>query len=151
MKAKEGNSIVVILLSVIIILLVAGLAFFLFRYEALDEKYDDLEDQYEKLEHNSPTNVPDNSSSSINSNSNSNVSNSNVSNNTISRDQALQIALDDLKVSKSDVYELDVELENKIRYGGTVFEVSFDYNMYEYEYYIDPTSGKILDSFKSID
>ncbi|MDE6142149.1 MAG: PepSY domain-containing protein, partial [Bacilli bacterium] len=71
--------------------------------------------------------------------------------NYISRSKALQIALKDMKLSQSDVYDIDVEFENKTTHGNYVYEVSFDYKNNEYEYFIDAKTGKILSSFQSRD
>lgn len=66
------------------------------------------------------------------------------SNTTISRDDALTIALNDAKLNKSDVYDIDVELEYEN--GKNVYQVSFDYQQKEYDYYINPSDGAILSS-----
>ena len=55
-----------------------------------------------------------------------------------------------INVKKNNLRDLDIELEYKVRYGKSVYEISFDYDYLEYEYYLDPESGKILDSFKSL-
>ncbi len=67
----------------------------------------------------------------------------------ISMQRALEIALNDLKIKEKDAYDVDIELENK--YNNTVYEVSFNYSMHEYEYYIDATNGDIIHSFKELD
>ncbi len=67
----------------------------------------------------------------------------------ISMQKALEIALNDLKLKEKDVYDVDIELDNK--YNNTVYEISFNYNMHEYEYYIDATNGDIIHSFKELD
>ncbi len=68
---------------------------------------------------------------------------------TISKDNALKIALDDVKLTQSDIRDIDIELDYK--YGQTVYEITFDYQQYEYEYYIDARNGDIVKSFKEID
>lgn len=70
-------------------------------------------------------------------------------NNYISKDEAIEIALKDINVSKSDIYDLDAELEKK--YEKIVYEVSFNYGIYEYEYYIDALNGNIIKSFSERD
>ncbi len=99
----------------------------------------------------SSSNKTTSTNSSTSSTNNTTSTNNSSSSKYISRDKALQTALNSLNVSKNSIYDLDIELENKARYQKVVYEVSFDYNNYEYEYYIDATSGKILDSFKSRD
>lgn len=120
----KKNNLSTVLLVVIIFCLVIGIILLYFKYENLEEMYDVLDDE---------NNIEDNIEKYI------------------TKDEALNIVLEDLKISKSDLYDLDIELENKSRYDGVVFEVTFDYGNYEYEYYIHAVTGKILDSLKSID
>ena len=54
----------------------------------------------------------------------------------ISKEKALSIALESAKLNQNDIYDI------------SVYEIDFDYQRYEYEYYIDATSGEILHSFK---
>ena len=70
-------------------------------------------------------------------------------NNYISRDNAISIALKDLKLTKNDVYDLECELDKE--FNQTVYEVTFNYKNLEYEYYINPETGKIIHSFKELD
>ena len=67
----------------------------------------------------------------------------------ISANAALEIALKDLNINSSKVYDIDIELENK--YGSIVYEVTFYSGIHEYAYFIDAVSGKILHTFKEID
>ena len=67
----------------------------------------------------------------------------------ISEEEAIKIACDTLKIKQQDVRDLSVELEKK--YGNTVYEVDFEYNYYEYEYYINAKDGKIEKMFQSRD
>ena len=88
----------------------------------------------------------------LNSNGNSlnNGSNNSINENVkLSRSDALNIVLKELNVKERDLYDLDIELENK--YGKVLYEIDFKYNMYEYEYYIDASSGEIVHSFKEFD
>ena len=84
-----------------------------------------------------------------------NASNNGFSNNSINenvkltRSDALNIVLKELNVNERDLYDLDIELENK--YGKVLYEIDFKYNMYEYEYYIDASSGEVIHSFKEFD
>ena len=114
-----------------------GIVFLIFQNKALEDKYEHLEDYYEDRYDEDLDNTP-------------NV-NPNNTNNYISQDEALQIALKDLKLNKSEVYDIDVELEYKAKYNKQIYEVSFDYKQYEYEYFIDAQNGDILNSYKSWD
>lgn len=64
-------------------------------------------------------------------------------NDTITKEKAVQIALDHAGVSKSEVDFDDIELGHDD--GKKVFEIEFDSNTHEYEYDIDAHSGNILD------
>ncbi|MCD8124821.1 MAG: fibronectin type III domain-containing protein [Lachnospiraceae bacterium] len=57
--------------------------------------------------------------------------------------KAKSIALTDAGATESQVYDLEVEKDKEN--GVVVYEVSFDYNGYEYDYTINATSGKILE------
>ena len=69
--------------------------------------------------------------------------------NYISKEKALDIALNNAKISQNNIRNIEVELDYK--YGETVYEVTFDYQQYEYEYYINAENGNILKSFREID
>ena len=69
--------------------------------------------------------------------------------NYIGRDNAINIALKDLKLTKNDVYDVECELDKE--FNQTVYEVTFNYKNLEYEYYINAESGKIIHSFKELD
>ncbi len=131
MNKDKVKDIIIIILSVIAIILFFICIGLIIKKEFLD---------------NDDTSKYNNSDSSVNS---SNIENNNNSNNYISRDEAIDIALKDIKLSKSDVYDLDVELENK--FNTVVYEVVFDYNRLEYEYYINATDGSIIKSFSERD
>ena len=96
--------------------------------------------------------------------SSDNVTNDNISNDNTSKDEkvpiddnenyigsnkALSIALEKLNIKESDIHDIDVELDYK--YSKDVYEVNFNYNKEEYEFYIDAESGKIIHSFKERD
>lgn len=67
----------------------------------------------------------------------------------ISRDEAIEIALKHAGLSRSQVRDLDAELD---RDDGTAhFDVDFEAGSYDYEYEIHATSGKILRSQKERD
>ena len=60
----------------------------------------------------------------------------------ISRDQALQIALDDAGLTQDQIHDLEVELDND---GGALhFDVDFEVSNKDYDYEIDAEDGKIL-------
>ncbi len=145
MEKDKRKNIIIILLGIIIILLVVGLSLFIVKDKFLEDNYEKLEDRYEYLFENSLNNKENTT------NNDDNSSNDNTQNNkTISRDEALDIVLKELNLKKNNLRDLDIELEYKVRYGKSVYEISFDYDYLEYEYYLDPESGKILDSFKSL-
>lgn len=62
----------------------------------------------------------------------------------IGRDAAMQKALSHAGLSESDVYELEVELDEE----DGIYEVSFETKSYEYEYEVQATTGKILKAEK---
>ena len=67
----------------------------------------------------------------------------------IPESKAAQIALNHAGLKKADVREFECELDYEK--GVRVYEVSFDYGKYEYDYDIDAASGKILRSYKERD
>lgn len=142
-KAKENN-LVVILLVVIIIILIIGVVFLFFRYEKLEDKYERV------LESSYDIDFDDNEITRV-SPPNKTTNKPTATVKYITREKALQIALKDMKLSSDDVYDIEVEFESKTTHGNYVYEVTFDYEAYEYEYFIDAKTGKILSSFKSRD
>ncbi len=144
MEKDKRKNVIIILLGIIIVLLVVGLSIIFIKDKFLEDTYEKLEDRYEYLFENSLNNKENNPDNNSSNNDNSS------SNNTISKDEALDIVLKDLNIKKSNLRDLDIELEYKVRYGKNVYEISFDYDYFEYEYYLDPESGKILDTFKSL-
>lgn len=62
--------------------------------------------------------------------------------NTITREQALQIALEDAGFVLSDVMDPDAELDRDS--GKLHYDVDFEKNGSEYEYEIDAQTGEIL-------
>ena len=69
--------------------------------------------------------------------------------NFISVEKALDTALSSAGATRQDVRDIDVELERK--FGQIVYEVSFDFGQYEYEYYINAETATVVKSFKEID
>ncbi len=142
MSEKSKNILIIVLISIIIILVI-GMVILVFQNIRTEDKLDYLEDHYEYLnENNNQNNVDDNI---INSDKSSNNDNQNISQN-----EALEIVLKDLKIAQNDIRDLDIELDYEPKYQKNVYEVSFEYKYYEYEYYLEPATGKILDSFKSL-
>ena len=144
MGMKEKRNWLYILLGVIICILLGGLILLYVKYEQLEDRYDEEYHYNTNYDNNSNNNVVD-------ENDNNNTNNNQENTNYITRDKALQIALDNLKIKQQNVYDLDIELEYKNRYSKMVYEVSFDYDRYEYEYYINAKNGEIVKSFKERD
>ncbi len=67
-------------------------------------------------------------------------------NNYISSQEALQVVLKSLNITENNITDLSNEIDYK--YGKTVYEIDFDYQNYEYEYYVDALNGEIIKSFK---
>ena len=60
----------------------------------------------------------------------------------ISRDRAIEIALEKAKLKKADVRDLEAELDYEK--GVLVWEVDFDYQNFDYSYDINADSGAIV-------
>ena len=86
-----------------------------------------------------------NNSITDNNNINNSITNNNTNKNYISKDNALKIALNDAKINQNNIRNIDIEFDYK--YNQTVYEVTFDYKQYEYEYYINAENGNIIKSF----
>ncbi len=148
-KQGKENRVIIILLSVILLILILGMIFLFYRYEKLEDKYErGIESQYNidnfDIDDDDDDDKEDNNVSDKTTKKATSVS-------FISRDKALKIALKDMKLSQSDVYDIDVEFENKTTHGNYVYEITFDYKNYEYEYFVSAKTGKILASFQSRD
>ena len=133
-KKKNSLKIIIGLLVVIIILLVGFIIFF------IDEFIDEKEEIKNLYNHDSIKSDDYNSDYNATNNTNKNY---------ISKENALKIALDDAKINQNDIHDIEVELDYK--YNQTVYEVTFNYQQYEYEYYINAENSNILKSFKEID
>ena len=158
MKKENNLKIIIVLLSVIIILLIGFMLFFM--YELIDERNEMREElstdsdriYFDSNDHDRITNENQDTTTINNeSNSHSDITSSNSNNNPnyISKEKALKTALDDAKISQNDIREIEVELDYK--YNKTVYEVTFNYQQYEYEYYINAENGNILKSFRERD
>ncbi len=119
--------IIPILLSIIVILLIAIVLLVLGNKK--DYNLDNINDN------------------TINDNG-TNIDNS-TNNNYISKQEALNISLNNIGITQDSILDLDIELDYK--YGKTVYEISFNYKKFEYEYYIDAINGEIIHSFKELD
>jgi uncharacterized membrane protein YkoI len=67
----------------------------------------------------------------------------------IGKDAAIAIALAHAKLERSAVRDLKCELDREN--GIMIYEVEFESGLFDYEYDIDATSGKILKSKKEFD
>lgn len=142
-KNKNGMKIfIAALLCIIIVLLVIIIVLFLDN----EREYDDDYPNYGSQIYDQGNNSNSNNNNEENNNGNNNNGNNNDNGNYISKQNALSIALKNIGLKESDIYDLSIELDYK--YGKVVYEIDFDYKQYEYEFYIDATSGAILHSFK---
>lgn len=62
----------------------------------------------------------------------------------ISKNEAIDIAINDAGLSRSLVYDIDAEFEKS--HGQAWYDVDFQNHELEYEYVIDASSGSILSS-----
>ena len=140
---KNKNKTILIILAIIIAILVIISIFLYAKLEAVDDR-----DDHSGYTTNQNNNV-NNDNSSINNDNNNINENNNSNSNYISKDEALEKALNSLNISQSNIYDLSNELDYK--YGQTVYEIEFKYDGYEYEFYIDAETGNIVKSFKERD
>lgn len=76
----------------------------------------------------------------------SNSHSQSAENELISRDKAIETALKDAGLAKTDVYDLEAELDYE--FYGTFWEVSFDTREHEYSYDLNAKTGDILHKAK---
>lgn len=69
--------------------------------------------------------------------------------NNIGKDKALEIALDDAGLKKTDVYEIEIDYEGDRSFSR--YEIEFKNQGYEYIYLIKANSGEIVQASKSFD
>lgn len=142
MKKKDNKNIIVIVLGVIVLALIIALTIIIVK--KMDN--DRIDDLYERIEDNYDVDV----STGENDDSNSiDASTGNNTNASITKQQALDIVLKDLKIKQSDIYDLSIEYEYK--YGANVYEIDFNYQNFEYEYYINVKTSKIVKAFRERD
>lgn len=149
MKDSSAFKWIIASLLVVIIGLFADVIVLIDKNEDYREDLQEKDNYVEK--NNSVNQNNSNQQSSDNSQINDNTIENNQNNNSeyIGKDKALEIVLDHANLNKNNLYDLDIELERK--YSSVVYEIDFKYDRYEYEYYIDATSGEIIHSFKEID
>lgn len=163
---------IIILLLIIIILLLGVVIMFLVKdYKGQEDTKTEnkplqenvyIENGYENastseniLLENGAGEVVENETVPENTNTTENVTNENTTNTNnpetkiISRDQAIEIVCNDLKIKREDMLDLDAERDYK--YGQNVYEIDFKYDRLEYEYYISENTGSIVHSFKERD
>ena len=73
-----------------------------------------------------------------------------ISGGTLTRDEALEKALEHAKLKKEDV-DLIKKVELDYEHGRKIYEIEFKKNGYEYEYDVDAETGKILEFTKDLD
>ena len=113
--------------------------------------FKELDDEIPKEDSNTSSDQINNQSSSQDQKpSNSTTgSSSSSSSKRLGTDKALAKALEHAGLNKSDVRDIDVELEYK--YQTEVYEVDFDYKNIEYQYYINSLTGEIVHYFQERD
>ena len=65
---------------------------------------------------------------------------------TVSRERAIELALDNAGVALEEVRDLEAELDRER--GGVYWEVDFEHGGYEYSYYINTTTGEITKAYR---
>lgn len=65
---------------------------------------------------------------------------------TVSRERAIELALDNAGVALEEVRDLEAELDRE--YGGVYWEVDFEHGGYEYSYDINTTTGEITKAYR---
>lgn len=75
--------------------------------------------------------------------------NGHESSNTISRDRAIEIALNHAGISLENTRDLEAELDRER--GSIIWEVDFEHDGYEYSYDIDAESEEIIHTEKEYD
>ena len=136
---KSFKNIIILLVVVIVLLIGFGIILII---ELHDEK-EDIEKLSPNPSYNSST-YPNNNHH-YDDEEHLNTDNQNY----ITKEEALNIALNHAKLSSKDIYDVGVELDYK--YNQTVYEIDFKYQQYEYEYYINAENSSIIKSFREID
>lgn len=83
-------------------------------------------------------------SNSVSSKSNASKTNSSSASNIINSARAKAIAFDAAGVKESNVRDLEIDID--FEKGVKVYDISFETDEYEYEFYIDIESGKIVNA-----
>ena len=68
---------------------------------------------------------------------------------TVSRDRAIELALNDAGFTREEVRDLEAELDRER--GGTYWEVDFEAGGYEYSYDIDSVTGEVVKADREFD
>lgn len=74
----------------------------------------------------------------------------NIAGGTLTREEALEKALEHANIDKKDV-DLVKKVELDYEHGRKIYEIEFYNNGYEYEYDVDAETGKILKFDKDFD
>ena len=72
-----------------------------------------------------------------------------IENSKISKEKAIEIALENAKLKRDDIRELKAELE--LEANGLFWEIDFEYGGYDYSYEINAKDGKIVRSAQEKD
>ena len=130
-QEKNNNKVIIIVLATVIAILLIVIGFLTIKGHFLDddyyERYNDQEIYNDNLDDEGEETVPSNPDSS----NENNPSTDNDTTKYITKTEALNIALKDLKISQSNIYDVSVELDYK--YNQTVYDIDFNYKNYEYE------------------
>ena len=86
--------------------------------------------------------MPNGSVASPGVNTPADSSSKNAEDTAISRDKAIEIALDEANLKQSDVYDIDAELDRE--YNDLVWEVDFETNATEYTFLINAQTGSVI-------
>ncbi len=136
-KTNNDRKVIYILVGVIVILIILLGAFYL-----KEELFDHHEENYYP---NVDNNIDDMEDNQVPSKTPNDAGDEQY----IGQQKALNVVLKSLKLTSKDIYDLDIELDYK--FGKTVYDLDFKYQHYEYEYYVEATTGKIVKSFRELD
>lgn len=147
MDKKNLNKYLVPALLVVIVLLLVAVIIVVFNERTMERK---IENYFDRDSYNVDYDNDDNDDNDINigNDIDEKVPETDTKD-YISHQEAINIALKNIGLKQSQVRDLDCELD--YRYNDTVYEVTFDYEYHEYEYYINAKTGKIIHSFKERD
>lgn len=101
-----------------------------------------VQSQEEKTETKQESSVSQSSSEIVKDTTDNQSQSVSSQSNQITKDKALSIALKDAVLKKTDVSDLEIELDRDK--GMLKYEISFEYNREDYEYDINALTGKII-------